>query len=362
MVYERFLRPLLLRLDPEAAHELALLALAVIGRNRILRNLASRRFVLTDPRLERELWGFRFPNPIGLAAGFDKGCLAATAYPAMGFGFAVLGSATLRPWPGNTRPRLFRLSKDGALINRMGLPNPGIRKLLFRICRQPENGEDLPIWVSVTKTPDPEICGEAGLYDFVESAALAARIADIVELNVSCPNTAEGRTFQEPQLLDRLLWRAFCIEDRYCKILVKFSPDIDRGMLKESLAICRHRGVAGIVAGSSTNSREGLATDKWRVEAIGKGGLTGRPLKRLGLKLVQDVVELTNGEMPLVGCGGIETANDILDYTRAGAQLFQLLTAWPYHGPGLVRTILSDLIWWMDENRISSIANCAQFP
>lgn len=357
MIYERLVRPLLFRLEPEAAHELALLALAALGRYRVLRNLASRQFAVADSRLEQELWGFTFPNPIGLAAGFDKEGVASSAYPAMGFGFAVLGSATLRPWPGNPRPRLFRLPKDGALINRMGLNNPGVKKLLFRVCRLSESLEDLPIWVSVTKTPDPNLCGEAGMNDFVEGAALAAQIADIVELNISCPNTAEGQTFQEPRLLDRLLWRIFCIDDRYCKFLVKFSPDIDRGMLKESLVVCRHRGVAGIVAGNSTNSRERLAEGEERIKAIGKGGLTGRPLKRLGLKLVEEVKGFAP-EMPIVGCGGIESAQDVLDYARAGARLFQLLTAWPYHGPGLVRTILSDLLWYMDENRISPSHDC----
>ena len=353
----RYLRRLLFRLDAEAAHHAAMRAARLPGAAALVRPA----FRFEDDRLAQTLWGLRFASPVGLAAGFDKNAELTAMWAALGFGFAEVGSVTARPSPGNPRPRAFRLPADRALVNRMGLNNDGAVAIAERLGHEER---PLPLGVNLAKTHDPAILGDAATEDFVTSFRLLAPLADYVALNVSCPNTAEGKTFEEPGSFDGLLGAVMASQRDLSlgvPVLVKLSPppspDFDPGPVDELVEIALGRGVAGFIATNTASDRAGLRTAAARLEEIGRGGLSGAPLEARATALVRHLWRRTDGAVPIIGVGGVDSAEAAYRKVRAGASLVELYTGLVYEGPGLVKRIKRGLVRRLERDGFASITD-----
>lgn len=340
MVYRSLVRPLLFTLPPETAHELALHSLSLL-RPKFINDLVVRHF-RTGP-LNVKRFGLSFPNPVGLAAGFDKDGVALQPLAALGFGFIEAGTVTYHPQPGNARPRLFRLSEDQALINRAGFNNAGAAAFARRVEHRRPN---CVLGVSIGKskiTPLPE-----ATEDYLASFDLVYKVADYVAINVSSPNTPQLRDLQQAEQLASLL-SALQARNRELQrqhqrqtpapLLVKLSPDLEREHLETIVEVIDRLQIDGIVATNTTVSRDNLRTDPRRVSACGDGGLSGKPLSKRSTAMIARLYELTRGRIPLIGVGGIFTADDAWEKISAGASLVQLYTGLIYQGPGVVRQI-----------------------
>jgi dihydroorotate dehydrogenase len=336
MPYRTLIRPLLFRLPPEAAHELSLHSLNLLLRSAALR---KRAFEHTNGfqfgPLKR--FGLRFDNPIGLAAGFDKNGVAVLPLSALGFGFIEVGTITHQGQPGNPKPRIFRLPADRALINRAGFNNEGAAAVCARLRGM---GAECVVGVNIGKSRVVPI--EDAEADYLASFELAHSVADYVVVNVSSPNTPNLRELQQPDvlrsLLTRLQQRNSQLSDAVGRsqpvpLLVKIAPDLEDADLEAIVAVSISAGVAGIVATNTTISREGLRTDKARVQMVGPGGLSGAPLRAPSTRIIARLFQIAGKGIPIIGVGGIFTAEDAWEKICAGASLLQLYTALIYEGP-----------------------------
>lgn len=352
------IRPLLFRLDPERAHGLGSTAGRVAART--VPGLLERWYAFESERLAVTAWDLPFENPIGLAAGFDKNAVLVPFWRRVGMGFTEIGSVSARPCRGNPRPRAFRLPADEALVNRMGLNNHGAARIARRLARLDRSR---PIGVNVVKTHDAAIAGAAAVDDFTASFERLAPLASYVVLNLSCPNTAEGKTFEDPNALDDLLSAVMATRNRVAPrvpVLLKLSPpESDRVVLDsavdEILAVGSNHGVAGYVATNTAADREGIDSDSDLVVRIGAGGLSGRPLEARSTRLVRYLYRRTGGRVPIIGVGGVFTADDAYRKIRAGATLVQLYTGLVYGGPLAVRRLKEGLVSLLDRDGLHTI-------
>lgn len=328
MVYRSFVRPILFRLSPETAHELALHSLSLIPPR-----LIERRF---DNPISR--FGLSFPNPVGLAAGFDKNGIALQSLAALGFGFIEAGTVTYHPQPGNPRPRLFRLSEDQALINRAGFNNEGAAAFAKRV---EQHRPDCVLGVSIGKSKITPL--ERAVEDYLASFELVHKVADYIAVNVSSPNTPQLRELQQSEqlasLLSALQARNADLKDLKKPILVKVSPDLSRAEIEAIVEVVDRFHIDGIIATNTTVSRDNLRTDRARVQAFGEGGLSGKPLKHRSTQMIADLYRFTRGRIPLIGVGGIFSAEDAWEKIAAGASLVQLYTGLIYQGPNVAHEI-----------------------
>ncbi|MFP4438042.1 MAG: quinone-dependent dihydroorotate dehydrogenase [Chloroflexaceae bacterium] len=342
MIYQRLLRPLLFRLtrqDAEVAHERAMRLLAALSGMPPLLAALRRVWAVPDHALEREVFGVRFPNPLGLAAGFDKDGQALPAWAALGFGFVEVGTVTWHAQPGNPRPRLFRLPDDAALINRMGFNNHGAAALAARL--QQTLPLPIPLGISLGKSRQTDL--DDAVADYCASLRALYPYGDYFAVNVSSPNTPGLRSLQDRAYLDALL-AALQQEVRQLAqargqahpspLLVKIAPDLSESAIAELLTVCADHAVSGIIAVNTTLSRAGLRTPLDEA-----GGLSGRPLAERACQVVQFINRETGGQLPIIGVGGIFTADDARRMLDAGASLLQVYTGFVYVGPGLARTI-----------------------
>lgn len=337
-MYRLLIRPFLFRMDPEKAHHTTfrLLRFALMMPMGAFWLRLMYRF--RHPALEKEVFGLRFPNPIGLAAGFDKDGILNERWEALGFGFAEMGTVTPLPQDGNQKPRLFRLVADKAIINRMGFNNGGLAAMTERF-RRGRKGR-LIIGGNIGKnkwTPNDEAtsdyvkCFEA-LYDHV----------DYFVVNVSSPNTPNLRELQEKEPLLKLLATLQKLNQsmpRPRPLLLKIAPDLTDTQLDDVIDIAAQTNLAGIVATNTTISRAGLITSENEVTDIGAGGLSGAPLTRRSTEVVKYIHEKTGGKLPIIAAGGVMTPEDALDKIAAGASLVQVYTGFVYGGPGFVKRI-----------------------
>jgi dihydroorotate dehydrogenase len=329
-LYRSLVRPILFSLPPETAHELALHSLAL---------LPTRLFAksYTNPALRIERFGLKFANPVGLAAGLDKNGVALQPLAALGFGFIEAGTVTYHPQPGNPRPRLFRLREDEALINRAGFNNDGAAAFARRV---EQHRPSCVLGVSIGKSKITPL--ENATEDYLASFELVYKVADYIAVNVSSPNTPQLRELQQSQQLTSLL-SALQQRNRELQqplpLLVKLSPDLERSELETIVEVVQRLEIDGIIATNTTISREDLRTDAQRVAACGEGGLSGKPIKTRSTKMIADLYELTRGRIPLIGVGGIFTAEDAWEKITAGASLVQLYTGFIYQGPSIAREI-----------------------
>jgi dihydroorotate dehydrogenase len=358
-MYSHF-QSLLFRLDPERAHNIALTAGRVAQD--VFPFLLESRFTFAHPALHTSLFGKHFTNPVGLAAGIDKNAVLIPLWRKLGFGFVEVGSVSARKCRGNERPRAFRLPDDRAIINRMGLNNQGASRISRRISRY-AGTRAFPIGVNLAKTHDPSIEGDAAIADFCLSFRTMAPLADYIVLNISCPNTAEGKTFEDPNVLDDLL-RAIARErrelSRYLPLMVKLAPPLTDNFVLDSLIdeqvmVSLAHGVNGFIATNTASDRQHVRSSESLVEKIGPGGLSGPPIESRSTQLVRYLYRKTGGRLPVIGVGGINSAETAYAKIRAGASLVQLFTGLVYEGPGLIRSIKEGLVRLLHEDGFSTV-------
>jgi len=325
MIY-RLLRDVLFRLDPEAAHELALAHVERLQKIPVALRMIEHR-AKPSASLVRELWGLKFPSPIGIAAGFDKNAVMLPFLAAIGFGFIEAGTVTLHPQPGNPRPRMFRYPAEKALINRLGFNNEGADIVGERLRNRPST---VPLFVNVGKNRDVPLSRAAEAY--ADCYMRVARWADGCVLNLSSPNTPLLRELQRPEHLEGLLIRVRAVRDELTfargshPILVKIAPDLDEGQLREICSVTM-RLAEGMVCTNTTLDRLPGMNEA--------GGLSGKPLFAKSTAVLETVRRIVGDAYPLIGVGGIFTADDVRAKLSAGANLVQLYTSFVYEGPSL---------------------------
>lgn len=353
MVYRNLIKPALFRLEAEKAHNLAYRFAKTASGNDVLKGLARLLYGYRSPKLAQNIWGLSFPGPVGLAAGFDKNGHIPEIMGAAGFGFVEVGSITARPSAGNPPPRLFRLPEDRALVNRMGLNNDGAQTVTKRLEKKRST---VPTGVNIAKTHDPSLTGDDAIEDYLHSFRQAREVADYITLNISCPNTSDGKTFEEPKALEDLL-SALRIRDdaRSVPTLVKFSPDLAREELHSLLEVCEDHRINGYVATNTSSSRERLNTGRRALRRMGEGGLSGLPLLPRSLRMVRWIRKATNARKPIIGVGGIDSFESALEMLRAGADLLQVYTGLVYEGPGLAARINRSLVRHLNREGNKSI-------
>jgi dihydroorotate dehydrogenase len=330
--FDAFSLPLLRWLDPEDAHRLAIQG---------LRLLPPMRLRPDDQKLAVRAFGLNFPNPIGMAAGFDKNAEAPDALLRLGFGFVEIGSVTPRPQAGNPRPRLFRLERDEGVINRMGFNNDGADIVLKRLAARAQAGGIVGVNVGANKDSEDRTA------DYVKLIETFAPVASYFTVNVSSPNTPGLRNLQQSAALDDLLARVIDARERVRKnagdspVLLKIAPDLTLNELDDVVHIARSRKVDGMIVANTTLARPSTLRETNRAKE--QGGLSGRPLFRLSTRMVAETYVRVEGAFPLVGVGGIDSGGAALTKIRAGASLIQLYSSLVYKGIGLVDDIKRDL-------------------
>jgi dihydroorotate dehydrogenase len=323
-------RPLLFRIDPERAHRLTLALLSRTPRLRFRRD---------PPELQTSVFGLTFSNPIGLAAGMDKNATAIRAWESLGFGFAEIGTITPQPQLGNSRPRIWRLLQHHAMINRMGFPSDGMEKIASRLSRP--RGGPKSMRIGVNLGPNRDTSSERAPQDYSRMIRWLGPICDFVVMNFSSPNTPGLREFQDPErirVVVEAIRHAFGEIGVQPPLLIKLAPDLEITILAEVCAAAVELGLAGIVATNTSLDHAALG-----VATRFEGGLSGGPLKMRSREVIAAIHRLTRGRMPIIGVGGIASAEDAYGHIRAGASLVELYTGLIYHGPRLVLRIKSGL-------------------
>lgn len=341
---------------PEKAHDFTVKGLAATLATPGVGAAFRSTYQLEDPKLERTLFGLPFPNPVGLAAGFDKDGKYYKNMASLGFGFLELGTVTPLPQGGNPQPRLFRLPQDKALINRMGFNNEGVEALAERLLRDGRPGNVI-LGGNIGKnkvTPNEE-----AVNDYVKCFERLFPLVDYFVVNVSSPNTPNLRALQDKEPLTALLSTLQNLNVKLAQpttavvgmlgkpgelygekpILLKIAPDLTDGQLDDILAIVKDTGIAGIIATNTTIAREPLTTDKAAVEAIGNGGLSGAPVRSRSTEVIRYLWENSGKTLDIIGVGGIDSPESALEKLDAGAKLIQVYSGMVYAGPGLIRDI-----------------------
>lgn len=329
--YNNLIRPLLFKLSPETAHELG------IGSMKLgLSSLVSGAAAFQDFG-EIRRFGLSFRGPLGMAAGFDKNGVVVNELAGLGFGFVEVGTVTFEPQKGNERPRLFRLPNDRALINRLGFNNEGTVRVVERLKKiRPA----CVLGVNIGRNKD--VPNEEAVENYLKSFDLATEVADYIAVNISSPNTPDLRELQRAENLEDLLG---ALQKRNKELsakplLVKIAPDLTDREIESIVDVCTGLGIAGVIATNTTVSREGLITD---VESIGAGGLSGKPLQERSNEVISRIHRYSGGKLPVIGVGGVFTAEDAFEKIAAGACLVQAYTGFIYHGPSFASDINAGL-------------------
>ena len=342
-MYKALVKPLLFNLDAERAHHLVFdnlrRAARVPGTPALLRAL----YDFQHPSLAREVFGLKFPNPVGLAAGFDKNAVLTDELATLGFGFVEIGTVTPRPQAGNPQPRLFRLPQDEALVNRMGFNNDGAAVVAARLARRANR--QLIIGGNIGKNKDTP--NERAAEDYVAGFEALAEVVDYFVVNVSSPNTPNLRQLQEKKPLIELLQQVQARNQARAvprPLLLKIAPDLTDSQLDDILEISRETQLSGLVATNTTISRDNLSTEPGYVASLGAGGLSGKPLRARATEVIRYLHRKSDGGLPIIGAGGIHSAADAREKLDAGASLIQLYTGFIYEGPALVSRINRSLV------------------
>ena len=341
-MYRRIIKPLLFSLNIERAHHIVLLMLRIFGLIPGGRWLLRKCYAVEHPALEREVFGMRFANPVGIAAGFDRNGEAYRELAALGFGFVEVGTVTPRPQAGNPRPRVFRLPKDNAIINRIGLSNRGLETAI-RHLRRPHGGVIVGCNIGKnTSTP-----AENAPADYLKLFRNLYQYADYFTVNISCDNSCrEGATHTREHILQILnpLFDFRRGQNQYRPVMLKISPDMTDEVIDRITDVLMETPLDGIVATNGSHGREGLRTSRTTLEKIGSGRLSGAPLTRRAVEIVRRIHTRSGGIYPIIGVGGLMSADDVRAMLNAGADLVQLYTGYIYEGPGLVRNVCRALI------------------
>ena len=364
-LYEKLIRPALFNLPPETAHEFGVEALKLGLNSKFVQDLAAKRFAC-ESFGEIERFGLKFKNPLGIAAGFDKNGVVVNQLSALGFGFVEVGTVTFNPQKGNEKPRMFRLPEDKALINRLGFNNEGTASVVERLKRIQPN---CVLGVNIGKNKD--VPNEEAIENYLASFDLAFEVADYIAVNVSSPNTPNLRELQKAENLEELLGElqkrnkvqsiAFRRLNRAEKsdegdtlnlkpLLVKIAPDLNESEVEAIVDIAQRLNLAGIIATNTTISRENLKT-----KINETGGLSGKPLQKVSNEVIQKIYKYSKGKLPIIGVGGIFTAQDAFEKIAAGASLIQAYTGFIYGGMSFARQINTGLTGILQERGFKNL-------
>ena len=360
-LYRNFVRPVLFTQDSERIHNFTLKALGRASRNPVLCKVIAKCY--GAPELPIDLFGLRFPNPVGLAAGMDKQAVAVPIWSALGFGFCELGGVTWHSQPGNPAPRMFRAVDDEALINRMGFNNGGAEALALRLAEWRRLGRwpNHPVGINLGKSKITPL--EKAAEDYANSFRTLRDLADFFVVNVSSPNTPNLRQLQDKSALDEIL--AALQESQIsnlksqintsCPLLVKVAPDLSFAALDEILELVGPRKIAGLVASNTTIARPTASNSHLRQFYSETGGLSGRPLRPRSTEVIRHLYRQTKGTLPIIGVGGIFDADDAWQKILAGASLVQIYTGLVYEGPAIARQIVRGLQTRMQRDGFRSL-------
>ena len=367
-IYQLAIRPLLFNLvktDSEWLHQQTIRSFSWLSQTGVHQRASwvnqrlKQSLCLYDSRLEQNLFGLNFPNPVGLAAGFDKDGVAAGIWSNLGFGFAELGTVTFHAQPGNPRPRLFRLPLDKAALNRMGFNNRGAAAMAARLGQQEkqDNVQLIPIGINLGKSKVTPL--EAAAQDYLDSFRLLKDLGDYFVVNVSSPNTPGLRSLQDASMLSTILKLLQQENHTHKPIFVKIAPDLDWVAIADIISLAKTYQLAGIIATNTTIRRDGLKTQI--IDQTGKspqseaGGISGEPLRDRSTEVIRFIWQQTQGQIPIIGVGGIFSGEDAWEKITAGASLIQVYTGWIYEGPLMVRRILLDLLVRLEQSGLNSI-------
>lgn len=336
MLYSKLIKPLLFNFDSERVHD-ALMQLGKLSEFAPLYQLLRLLYQCQNQRLEVELAGLKFPNRLGLAAGFDKNCSAPWLFEALGFGHIEFGTVTSKAQVGNPKPRIFRLEQDRALINRMGFPSLGAELVAARLARFRKADPRSRIGINIGKLKDVPL--EEAQQNYLEVFKRLEGLGDYYVLNVSSPNTPELRKLQERSRLEGLFKSLQAANRQGAPLFVKIAPDLSLAELDDVLSVCIDQKLSGVIATNTTLSREGLLSNPDQA-----GGLSGEPLFSRSLNFVQHIFKTAGDKLALIGVGGVSSADHVLKMIDAGASLVQIYTGLIYQGPALVRNINAALL------------------
>lgn len=334
-IYEKLLRPALFRLPPETAHEFGVKVLQKALFSEKIQKFVSEKLAVEDKILRVERFGLKFKNPLGMAAGFDKNGLVVNQLAALGFAFVEVGTVTFKAQRGNEKPRLFRLPEEQALINRLGFNNEGAKKVVGRLKK---NTPHCLVGVNIGKNKD--VLNEKAAENYLRSFDLASEVADYIAVNVSSPNTPDLRRLQEAENLEELLrhLQQRNLELLQKPLLVKIAPDLDDAAIEAIVDIVQRLNLSGIIATNTTVSRENLKT-----KINEAGGLSGKPVFAKSNEVIRKIYRFSAGKLPIIGVGGIFSADDAFEKIACGASLLQAYTGFVYRGFDFARQINSGL-------------------
>jgi len=342
VVYKSILRPILFLFPPETIHNLATLYIQILNKIPLLNNFIRKVYRVDHPNLSRELFGLKFDNPVGLAAGFDKDAVMLDGLSNFGFGFIEVGTVTPEPQDGNPKPRLFRIPVNKALINRMGFNNQGINKMVTRLKNRKSK-----VIVGGNIGKNKTSSNENAVDDYVKCLSALYNFVDYFVVNVSSPNTPNLRKLQEKEpltILLRALQHEIGKRPEKKPLLLKIAPDLSNDQLDDIVEILNSLKLDGIVATNTTIRRNHLNVSEDRIAAIGEGGLSGKPLEQRSNEVIRYLKKNLSDRIPIIGVGGIMTEEDVFKKMEAGASLVQLYTGFIYEGPGIVKRINKALI------------------
>ena len=336
-MYKQIIRPLLFSLNPETAHNLTFAGLKMLRFIPFARSIVRLIYGHEYPALEKEVFGIKFRNPVGLAGGLDKNGEYFDDLANFGFGFVEIGSLTPEPQPGNPKPRLFRVVRDKAIINRMGINNKGVKHAVEQL-KKKHSG----VIIAGNISKNSSSINDDASKDYESAFALLYDFVDMFVINISCPNVRGLSDLQDVSFLSDILDKLLDLRmyfDEYRPILIKVSPDIPSQQLDEIIDYCLMSGVDGIVAGNTTRTRDGLTIPQEKIDEIGNGGMSGAPLFSKNLALVKYISEKSKGKLPVIGVGGIMSGEQARQMLDAGASLVEIYSGFIYEGPSLVGRI-----------------------
>lgn len=341
-MYKALIRPFLFLFAPESIHHITFSFLRIVTKIPGVQSILKSAFEIKSKKLSRTLFGITFPNPVGLAAGFDKDAKLIDPLAAFGFGFIEIGTLTPKPQPGNDKPRLFRLPKDQALINRMGFNNGGVAAAVTRLKKRRSK-----VIVGGNIGKNKVTPNESAFEDYNTCFETLYPYVDYFVLNVSSPNTPGLRALQEKEPLRKLLNDVIALSKEkpsYKPVLLKIAPDLNEAQLNDVVEILKETKTDGVIATNTTISRSGLHTPESEVSAIGNGGLSGKPLTNRATEVISFLRNQLGPDYPIIGVGGIMNAQDAMEKLKAGADLVQIYTGFIYEGPGLVKRINQQIL------------------
>ena len=341
-MYKSIIRPILFKFDPEAVHYFTFDVIKLLSKIPGISFLIRCIFQVNHPSLERELFGLKFKNPVGLAAGFDKNAVLYNELANFGFGFIEIGTVTPKPQKGNPKTRLFRLQADKGIINRMGFNNEGLQAAIVQLKK---NKKQLIIGGNIgknTQTPSEEYTA-----DYLECFEALHPYVDYFVLNVSCPNVGSHAKLNDKDYLEELIK---AVQDSNATfevskpILLKIAPDLNETQLDEIIELVSLTKLEGVIASNTSISRLGLKTDAATLDAIGNGGVSGQPIKEKSTQVIKYLSQKSKKAFPIIGVGGIHSEQDALEKLSAGADLVQIYTGFIYEGPALIKRINKSLL------------------